>query len=460
MIKPQYSTKVMVIGAGMAGSDASFFLAENGISVILVESKRIEPNPAQKLDTAGELVCTNSLKSKDPTSAHGMLKYEMTSLGSLIIKTGLETQVPAGNALAVDRVLFGQKVHEALTNHPLITFVDEVVTDPLELAKKWGCEFCIVATGPLTSKSMEDWISQNLSKDDFYFYDAIAPVVDAESLDLTEMYFKDRYQDDKIGDYLNVPLNKDQYDEFVEDLVKAEKVPAKDFEKLQFFESCLPIDIMAERGRDTLRFGPMKPVGLRDKNGVRPYAVVQLRRENLLGDAYNLVGFQTRLTYKEQNLIFKKLPGFKEASFIHLGSVHRNSFLNARKLLNPDLSTKEFSRLFFAGQIIGVEGYTESASMGLVAAIQILRRIQGKDPIKWPVETGIGALINYIMTVERPTPSNINFGLIPPMTIPKQKLKRVDRKKMRNLMLSERAKEVFDKLLRESEFTSKLFTGL
>lgn len=436
--------RVLVIGAGLAGSEAAMLLAKNNIQVVLVESKTLKPNPAQKMKKFGELVCTNSLKSLDPYSAHGLLKSEMKSLGSFIIEMAEKNAVPAGDALAVDRDNFAADITKNLYEHPLIKVVELEADDPVALKNQFECDYVIIATGPLTSKALEEWITKEVSEDEFYFYDAIAPVVDADSLDLSKLYFKNRHKDiEEGGDYLNSPMTKDQYYEFIDELIRAEKVPPKDFEEWKFFESCLPIDLMAERGKDTARFSCMKPVGLEpDINGKWPYAVVQLRKENLLGSAYNLVGFQTRLTYKEQVRVFRLIPGFEQASFVHLGSCHRNSFLNAKKLLNFDLRSKKFEDIYFAGQITGVEGYTESASMGLYVALQIIRRFNGVSPISFPVETAIGALVNYIMTVERPCPSNINFGLLPSITMTKEQ-KRSGGKKLKKELVARKAQEVF-----------------
>ena len=439
-----HKAKVLVIGAGLAGSEAAMYLARNGVSVVLVEGKTLKLNPAQKIPSFAELVCTNSLKSLDPQSAHGLLKYEMKAMGSFIIEMAQLHAVPAGDALAVDRELFSNAITSGLRSHPLIQVVELEAQDPMQLKSQFECDYVIVATGPLTSKSLEDWILKEVSGDDFYFYDAIAPVVDADSLDLTKMYFKDRHKDiEEGGDYLNAPMTKEEYYAFVDELAKAEKVMPKDFEDWKFFESCLPIDLMAERGKDTARFSCMKPVGLEpDINGKWPYAVVQLRKENLLGSAYNLVGFQTRLTYKEQVRVFRMIPGFSEASFIHMGSCHRNSFLNAKKLLETDLKSKKFPELYFAGQITGVEGYTESASMGLYVAFQIMRRIKGEPVIQFPVETAMGALVNYIMTIDKPCPSNINFGLLPSVDLTREQMKK-DRKKVKKELVAKRAQDVF-----------------
>lgn len=443
--KPQ----VLVVGAGLAGSDAAYFLANAGIQVLLAESKTVKLNPAQKVKTYAELVCTNSLKSLDPDSAHGLLKKEMQALGSLVIKKAYEHQVPAGDALAVDRDAFSAAITEALHSHPLIQVESVEIENPLEFARERGIAQVIVATGPLTTEKLEAWLKDTISGDDLYFYDAIAPVVDGDTLDYSKLYFKDRHkvkeEEEGDADYLNAPMNREQYEQFIQALVEAEKVPAKNFEEYKFFESCLPVDIMAERGVETARFSCMKPIGLEMEDGTIPYACVQLRRENLLGSAYNLVGFQTRLKYPEQVRVFRMIPGLEEASFIHLGSVHRNTFLNARKLLNPDFSTRQFPELSFAGQITGVEGYTESAAMGLYVGFQVLRKLKGQEPLIWPVETGIGALVNYVMTSERPSPSNINFGLLPaPQLTKEQRRHRKGRKKIKKAIVAKRAREVFD----------------
>ncbi|HXH30490.1 MAG TPA: methylenetetrahydrofolate--tRNA-(uracil(54)-C(5))-methyltransferase (FADH(2)-oxidizing) TrmFO [Bacteriovoracaceae bacterium] len=437
--------RVLVIGAGLAGSEAAMFLASHGVHVVLVEGKTLKFNSAQKNPNFAELVCTNSLKSLDPSSAHGLLKSEMKAMGSFIVAVAEQTAVPAGDALAVDRELFSAEVTRRLREHPLIRVVELEADDPVTLKEKFECDYAVVATGPLTSKALEEWILRDISGDDFYFYDAIAPVVDADSLDYSKLYFKDRHKPvGESADYLNAPMNKEQYYAFIDELARAEKVPPKEFEDWKFFESCLPVDLMAERGKETARFSCMKPIGLEPQEGERgPWAVVQLRKENLLGSAYNLVGFQTRLTYKEQVRVFRMIPGFEEASFIHLGSCHRNSFLNARKLLDFDLRSKKFNEIYFAGQITGVEGYTESASMGLYVAFQILRRIKGEAPLAFPVETAMGALVNYIMTIEKPCPSNINFGLLPSIELSKEQRKAGNRKKARKQLVAAKAQEVF-----------------
>lgn len=450
------SKKVLVIGAGLAGSEAAWFLAERGINVILAEGKSLHLNPAQKIKTCAELVCTNSLKSNSPDSAHGMLKHEMRAFGSLVLKIAELTAVPAGDALAVDRDLFSAQITEKLKSHPLIQFIDREISNPFETKIEFNADYVICASGPLTTSPLEKWIQENISGDDFYFYDAIAPVVDADTLDYSKLYFKDRHKitaegEEVVADYLNSHMNQEQYEKFIHELVNAEKTPPQNFEDYKFFESCLPIDTMAERGVETARFSCMKPIGLELPDGSMPYACVQLRKENLLGSAYNLVGFQTRLTYKEQIRVFQMIPGLENASFIHLGSVHRNSFLNARTLLNPDLSTKKYNDFYFAGQLTGVEGYTESASMGIYTALQIFRRINNLDSVTFPIETAMGSLVNYIMTAPKPVPSNINLGLMPGVIFTKeQRKRRKEKKKIKKEIVSTRAREVFDQFYKDN----------
>jgi len=449
----EFKPRVLVVGGGLAGSEASLFLARHGIGVVLAEVKKVRNNPAQKLKTMAELVCTNSLKSKDPNSGHGLLKHEMKGLGSLVLEVGEATAVPAGDALAVDRVAFSERITKTLEETANIEIIHQEVSNPIAFAEKHQCTHIILATGPLTTTPLEEWLTTTVAKEDFYFYDAIAPVVDADSLDYSKLYYKDRHkpvpEDEGIeADYLNAPMNKEQYDEFIQELVAAEKVQAQEFEDYKFFEACLPIDIMAERGPETARFSCMKPIGLEMPDGTIPHACVQLRKENLEGSAFNLVGFQTRLKYPEQVRVFKKIPGFEKASFLHLGSVHRNTFLNSRRILNFDFSSREIPSLYFAGQITGVEGYTESAAMGLYVASQVLRKIHGLEPLSWPKETGIGALVNYVMTVQKPTPSNINFGLLPTVELTKEERRdRKNRKRVKKAKAAARARAVFEELL-------------
>ncbi len=438
--------KVVVVGAGLAGVEAANYLANCGVKVYLYESKRIQKTPAQKSDFFAELVCTNSLKSKDPNSAHGILKNEMNSLGSLVLESAKETAVPAGNALSVDREKFGKLITHKLKNNPNIEIINEIVENPLDVQSKHSAEAVVIATGPLTLKPLESWIQEYVSNDDLYFYDAIAPIVDVDSLDLKVCYFKNRYENDlENADYLNVPLNQDQYLEFVDDILGADLVLPKDFEDPKFFESCLPIDVMAKRGVDTLRFSCMKPVGL-EKNGELPYAVIQLRKENLEGSSYNMVGFQNRLKYGEQVRIFKKLPGFENAVFNHLGSVHRNTYLHSAKILNHDFSMRKNSEIYFAGQISGVEGYTESAAMGLFVAHQMMRKFQGQNVFHWPKETAIGALVNYVLTAPKPRPSNINFGLLPKVELNREQRRNKKRKLIKKELAALRAKKVLTEI--------------
>ncbi len=439
---------ILVIGAGLAGSEAAYFLAQKGYGVILAECKKESPNPAQKLSTYAELVCTNSLKSQDACSAHGLLKHEMAQLGSLILEMANESKVPAGHALAVDRVQFSELITKKLCSHDNITIIEQEIIDPIEVAQRYDCQQVIIASGPLTTDALSGWIQEHIAGDDFYFYDAIAPVVEADSLDMGKIYAKDRYEDDKEEpDYLNIPLNKDEYLAFIDALLSAKKAPAHNFEQYKFFESCLPIDVMAERGVETARFSCMKPVGLRMSDGTRPYAVVQLRKENLLGSAYNMVGFQTRLTYGEQRRIFRMLPGMENATFAHLGSVHRNSYIQSSKHLNFDFSSKEMPNIFFAGQIAGVEGYTESAAMGLYVALQLHK---GSDQRTFPIESAIGALVNYVMGHPKANPSNINFGLLPEIVLTKEQRKnRRNRKMLKKEFAVQRAHVHFEKFYKE-----------
>ncbi len=434
-----FTKRVAVIGAGLAGVESAMYLASRGIKVFLFESKTIEKTPAQKTQDFAELVCTNSLKSKDPNSAHGILKSEMNALGSLVLRVAADCAVPAGNALSVDREKFAKQITSEVTNHELIEVIHEIVEDPEKIKKEYNVDFVVVATGPLTLEGLEKWIKKEIADDNLYFYDAIAPIVDADSLDMDILFFKNRYDDDGVNaDYLNVPLNQEQYLEFVDDLVSSEIVEPQNFEDPKFFESCLPIDVMASRGVDTLRFSCMKPVGL-EQNGEMAYAVIQLRKENLLGSSFNMVGFQNRLKYKEQVRVFRKLPGFENAVFHHLGSVHRNTYLHSAQVLNSDLSSKKDDSLFFAGQISGVEGYTESAAMGLFVAHQISRRYEGLTPCVWPKELAIGALINYIMTSKKPRPSNINFGLLPSVNLTREQRRNKFRKSIKKELVAKRA---------------------
>ncbi|MBF0312725.1 MAG: methylenetetrahydrofolate--tRNA-(uracil(54)-C(5))-methyltransferase (FADH(2)-oxidizing) TrmFO [Oligoflexia bacterium] len=408
---------VLVVGAGLAGSECAWYLANRGIDVVLLESKKLAPNPAQTMsDSFAELVCSNSLKSLRPETPHGILKHEMRTLGSLVLKAAELHRVPAGDALAVYREGFSQEITSALRSHPRITIFDKVVSNPLHEAREHGCEVVVVASGPLTLDPLSEWMATHLgAEDDLYFYDAIAPIIATDSIDPKEerLFWQGRFKED--SDYLNIPLARDEYYAFVEELKSAKKVPARNFEEYHFFEGCMPIDAMAMRGDDCLRCACLKPSGLS-----KSFAVVQLRKENLQADALNLVGFQTRLTFPEQERVFRTLPGLVNAKFLRFGQVHRNTYVNAKKVLNIDLSSKKIPTLYLAGQITGVEGYTESAMCGLYVGFQIARRLLEKEqsyPALWPLTSATGALINYLMTSphKRPMPSNVNQALFPPV---------------------------------------------
>jgi len=405
--------RITVIGGGLAGCEASWQAAQRGAEVLLYEMKPRRFSPAHESDCLAELVCSNSLRSNDVTSAVGLLKEEMRLLDSLIMQAADKTAVPAGKALAVDRRRFAEYVTATLENQPKIRLIRE------EVAKipAGGQGPVILATGPLTSEKMTDDLLRLTGEEHLAFYDAIAPIVDADTLDREKIYRKSRW-DDGPGDYLNCPLDEEQYRRFIGLLQTAERVPLKEFEQPHYFEGCLPIEVMLERGNDTLRFGPMKPVGLPDpRTGKIPYAVVQLRAENLAGTMYNLVGFQTKLTYPEQKRVFRSIPGLEQAEFVRLGSIHRNTFVCAPVVLEPTLLMKKRNDVFLAGQLSGVEGYVESTAMGLLAGINAARLAGGLDPVVPPRETAHGALIHHLTATDpsRFQPSNINFGLFPPV---------------------------------------------
>jgi methylenetetrahydrofolate--tRNA-(uracil-5-)-methyltransferase len=402
---------ITIIGGGLAGCEAAWQIAERGCRVQLIDMKPLSYSPAHHSEKLGELVCSNSLRSNDPTSAVGLLKEEMLRCNSLIIQTAHETKVPAGKALAVDREEFAGRITEIMVTHPLIEIVrQEVLAIPPP-----GNNPIILATGPLTSNSLAESLATLTGKKRLAFYDAIAPIVDADSLNREIIYCKSRY-DDGPGDYLNCPMDKDTYLNFIDQLGKAECMPLKDFEEVKYFEGCLPVEVIRSRGDDTLRFGPMKPVGLADpRTGKDPYAVVQLRKENQAGTTYNMVGFQTKLSYREQERIFRLIPGMEKAEFVRLGSIHRNTFVLSPLLLQPTLQFKIRPDLLLAGQLSGVEGYVESASMGLLAGINAVRLIKQSAPVIPPRETALGSLISHLTESDpaRFQPSNINFGLFP-----------------------------------------------
>lgn len=405
------SMSVLVIGAGLAGCEAAYAVASAGIPVTLREMKPKKYTPAHKSPDFAELVCSNSLKASRLASAAGLLKAEMKMLGSLCVPIAEKCAVPAGGALAVDRDLFSRAVTDAIRSHPLITVEETEVTE----IPKDGV--VIVATGPLTADALADDIAKLCNG--LHFYDAAAPIVTAESVDMTSAFCASRYDREETGDgdYINCPMNKAEYEAFYEALVTAEGAPLHAFDTLKVYEGCMPIEVLAKRGADTLRFGPMKPVGLRDpRTGHRPWAVLQLRKENTLGTLYNLVGFQTNLKFGEQKRVFSMIPALKNAEFMRYGVMHRNTFLQSPEFLNADFSVKTRGTLFFAGQMTGVEGYMESAASGLLAGINAVRRLQGRPSLILPIETMMGALAAHVAT---PTadfqPMGANFGILPPL---------------------------------------------
>ncbi len=404
------SVTVNVIGAGLAGCEAAWRLAQEGINARLYEMKPEKFSPAHKYGGFAELVCSNSLKAARLESAAGLLKYEMEHLGSLTVPCAKENSVEAGGALAVDREKFSDCVTEKIRSHPLIEVVGGEVT-----ALPDG--IVIIATGPLTSGAMADTIKQ-LCGEGLSFYDAAAPIVTYESLDLDKVFFASRY-DRGDADYINCPMNKEEYLAFHKALVNAERVQLKDFETHPFsvYEGCMPIEVLASRGVDTMRFGPMKPVGITDKRtGKRPYAVIQLRRENSEGTLFNLVGFQTNLKFGEQKRVFSMIPGLENAEFMRYGVMHRNTFINSPELLNADFSMREHPDIYFAGQITGVEGYMESAASGIIAGIAAARKIKGLEPLVLPNDTMTGALSRYIsdpFNAGKFQPMGANMGILP-----------------------------------------------
>ncbi len=443
--KEENKAKVAVIGGGLAGVEAAHRLAKEGFKVDLYEMRPKKMTPAHKTGKLAELVCSNSLGGKDITTGSGLLKEEMKMMGSLVLEAAQKAEVPAGGALAVDREIFSDYITRRLEENPNINLIREEVKEiPLE-----DYDVVIVASGPLTSENLSEDIKKKLGAEYLHFYDAIAPIVDAETVDFSKGWWGSRYN--KGGaDYFNCPLTKEEYEKFVEELLKAQKVEPKDFEKACYFEGCMPIEVMAERGKDTLRYGPMKPVGLIDpRTGKEPYAVVQLRKENKEGTLLSLVGFQTKLTYPEQKRVFRLIPCLRNAKFVRLGSVHRNTFLQSNKLLKPTLQARKFPKLLFAGQITGVEGYVASAATGIVAGINAARLLRGQEPLTFPKETMIGALLNYITTKEGELqPMNPVFGLLPPLP------KKVRNKKERKLKMAQRALKTLKEFLEEHNLAS------
>jgi len=424
---------VVIIGGGLAGSEAAWQAANHGAKVTLYEMRPKEATPAHKTGFLAELVCSNSLGSGDILNAPGILKEEMRRLNSLIIRVADDVRVPAGSALAVDRDLFAQGVTRVLEGHPNIRIIREEITDiPTDCV-------CIVATGPLTSDALAKAIQNLTHSKHLYFFDAISPIIDADSIDMAKVFRASRY--DKGGaDYLNCPMDEATYGAFYDAMLKAEKVQPKEFEKTPYFEGCIPIEVMAERGRQTMLFGPLKPVGLEDpKTGARPHAVVQLRSENKHGSCYNMVGFQTKLTYPEQRRVFRMIPGLEQAEFLRYGSLHRNTFVNSPQLLRDTLQLKVRGTAFFAGQLVGVEGYTESAATGGLAGINAARGLAGLPLLTPPPTTAHGSLITYITATDPRhfQPINTNFGLFPPLPVTikdkDQKRKRIGQRALEDL---------------------------
>ena len=433
--------KVNIIGAGLAGSEAAWQLAQRGIPVRLYEMRPKKYSPAHHTDAFGELVCSNSLRANNIENAVGLLKEEMRRLDSLIMKCADDNQVPAGGALAVDREKFSAQITETIKQHPLIEIIyEEVTTVPED-------EITIIATGPLTEGAMADYVKQVTSQDDLYFYDAAAPIVTAESINYDKAFWASRY-DKGDADYLNCPMTEEEYNRFYDALTTAELIETKEFEKEKFFEGCMPIEAMASRGRQTLLFGPMKPVGLVDHRREEEefYAVVQLRKDNQEGTLFNIVGFQTRMKWGEQKRVLQMIPGLEHAEIVRYGVMHRNTFVNSPIALESTCRIKSREQLFLAGQITGVEGYVESTASGLVAGINAARMYQEQELIKFPLTTAIGGLMNYIVTADSKhfQPMNVNFSLIPPL-----EGKKIRNKKEKNAIIAQRALNDLDAFIQQ-----------
>jgi methylenetetrahydrofolate--tRNA-(uracil-5-)-methyltransferase len=407
---------VTVVGGGLAGCEAAWALAERGIAVTIIEMRPVVRTAAHQTDRLGELVCSNSFKSVELQNAHGLLKAELRDLGSALLPIADAARVPGGTALAVDRDVFSRLVHEQITSHPLITVSREEALGIPDVG--------VVATGPLTSSSLASAIQARLGSNALAFYDAIAPIVSAESLDHGVLYAKSRWGKGDGDDYLNAPMTHDEYESFIDALSVADQFHGHDFDDAAYFEGCLPVEEMAKRGRETPRFGPMKPIGLHHpETGLEPYAAVQLRREDQAGQMWNLVGFQTRLRIPEQQRVFRTIPGLAGAEFFRYGSVHRNSYVNAPASLGPALMVRDGAPVFFAGQLTGVEGYTESIATGLLAGINLARVLRGEPPVTPPPTTMLGGLYRYLRDAD-PThfqPMNANFGLLDPLAVKAKK---------------------------------------
>lgn len=435
--------RVIIVGAGLAGSEAAWQAANMGADVTLYEMRPEKSTPAHKTAGFAELVCSNSLRGAGLENAVGVLKEEMRRLGSIIMEAADATQVPAGGALAVDRHGFSDYVTKKVSEHPNIT----VINKEIERIPREEGAVTIIASGPLTAGALADDIASLMDNDSLYFYDAAAPIVSLESVDMTKAYRASRYGKGEAA-YINCPMTKEEYEAFWTELVNAEKAPTKDFEKEKFFEGCMPVEVMAARGESTLLFGPLKPVGLEHpETGVRPYAVVQLRQDNASATLYNIVGFQTHLKWPEQRRVFGMIPGLEHAEFLRYGVMHRNTFMNSPQHMRPTLELKGQDNLLFAGQMTGVEGYIESASSGLIAGINAARLAMGKAPLVFPEESCHGALCHYITTSEAKhfQPMNVNFGILPELPqMLDARGKRIKDKKLKKARLAERALAAID----------------
>ena len=430
---------VNVIGAGLAGCEAAYQLAKRGIKVKLYEMKPKKFSPAHSDENLAEIVCSNSFKSNLKTNACGLLKEELRMLGSLLIRVADEVKVPAGQALAVDRELFSKKVTEEIEKNENIEIIRKEVTKINE------DEYTIIATGPLTSDILYEEIQKLIKEDSLHFYDAAAPIIEKDSINMNIAFYGDRYGKGDSS-YINLPMNESEYKDFYNNLINAEVVTLHDFEKREIFEGCMPVEVMAKRGEDTLRYGPLKPVGFTDpRTGKRPYAIVQLRQDNAVGTLYNMVGFQTNLKYGEQKRVFSKIPGLENAEFVKYGVMHRNTFINSTKLLDETYCMKNKENIYFAGQITGVEGYVESIASGLVSAINLANKIQGKEKLIFDKENMIGALSKYISTEnDKFQPMNANFGILPPLEKRiKDKMERYEKMSERSInILKEKIKNI------------------
>lgn len=429
--------KVIIVGAGMAGSEAAWQVAQRGIKVDLYEMRPEKSTPAHKTEKFAELVCSNSLRGAGLENAVGLLKEEMRQLNSIIMESADINRVPAGGALAVDREGFSQYITDKVKNHPNVTVINkEIETIPQE-----DDAITIIASGPLTSEVLAKSIGELTGQDYFYFYDAAAPLISKESIDMSKAYRASRYGKG-TADYINCPMDKEEYEKFWQELTTAELAPIKEFEKAKFFEGCMPVEEMARRGIDTLLYGPLKPVGLEDpKTGKRPYAVVQLRQDNAADSLYNIVGFQTHLKWPEQKRVFGLIPGLENAEFVRYGVMHRNTFINSPEILRPTLQYKDRDDLLFAGQMTGVEGYIESAASGLVAGVNAAYLAKGENPVIFPEQTAHGSMCKYITSAvaKHFQPMNANFGLMPPLE------ERIRDKKLKKQKIAERALEFLAK---------------